>query len=333
MRPQLLAETIKAHHRIGRAMLIEGEPGVGKSTVPKQVAADLGIGFGIINVPLKLQEDYGMPVISADRSEIKFVVPEEVFPFEGSTYFGPEGIFVVDELSGGGNAEQKVWSGIIQDRQLHGRKIMPGWTFVATGNRTKDRAGANRILSMLANRMNRYTFEPHLDDWCNWAMANGVDPMVISFLRFKPGLLAAFDPNMDSNPTPRAWSEGVSPFIGNLPADAQFETFQGAVGEGAAAEFTAFLKVCLKMPNPDAILLAPDTAEVPTEPAIVYAVCGAVAQRASQANFERVMTYLKRLPPEFMVLGVRDSMAHDKGVIQTKAFINWSMKEGADILM
>ena len=333
MRPSLLAETIKAHHAIKRAMLIEGAPGIGKSAVPKQVAAELGIGFGLINVPLKLQDDYGMPVINQDRTEIRFVVPEECIPFEGSDRWEDEGIFVVDELSGAGNNEQKVWSGIIQDRVLHGRPIKPGWTFVATGNRTKDRAGANRILSMLANRMNRYTFEPNLDDWCRWALANDVDPMVVSFLRFKPGLLAAFDPNQDSNPTPRAWSEGVSPFIGKLPKEAQFETFMGAVGEGAAAEFTAFLATCLKMPNPDAILLTPDTAEVPTEPSILYAVSGAIAQRASKASFDRIMTYAKRLPPEFMVLAVRDSMVKDKSVVQTKSFTEWACKEGANVMM
>ena len=46
-------------------------------------------------------------------------------------------------------------------------------------------------------------------------------------------LLHDFDPQRDVNATPRSWVEGVSDVIGVVPADAEYECFKGAVGEGA----------------------------------------------------------------------------------------------------
>lgn len=332
MRPQLLIETIKAHHKANHIpLLIEGEPGVGKSSIPEQAAAELGVGFIKFNVPTRALEDYGVPAISEDKTALTFAVARGIFPFAGDDTFPDEGLFVVDELSSANNPEQKLWACIIHDRDLHGHKIKDGWTFVATGNRTKDRAGANRLISMLSDRMTRYTMDPSLDDWCNWALDHGVSPQVVAFNRFKPGLLSAFDPNVDVSPTPRAWAERVSPFV-DVPLPDEFATYTGSVGEGAAAEFMAFLKMYRALPNPDAILMAPDTYEVFEEPSVLFAVSGAIAARATQGNFERVMTYAKRMPAEFMVLVVRDSLKQCADVANTAAFVAWACKEGAGVM-
>ena len=47
--------------------------------------------------------------------------------------------------------------------------------------------------------------------------------------------------------------------LGKVPAEAEYECFKGAVGEGAAAEFVGFMRIYRKLPNPDAILMNPDT--------------------------------------------------------------------------
>lgn len=331
MRPTILSATLQSLVKVGRPAHIEGPPGLGKTQIVSQVAKEMGIGFIQLHAPLMQPEDYGMPVVNANRDGVTFVVPDK-FPMEGSDH--PDaGILLIDELPQADNAGQKILANLIQERELHGRKLKDGWSIVSTGNRASDRAGANRILSHLRNRVTSLDFEPHLDDWCDWALSHGVDQGVISFIRFKPALLSDFDAQRDINPTPRAWTEGVSPVIGNVPSEAEFECFKGAVGEGAAAEFTAFLKILRKLPNPDVILMTPDTSDVPSDPSTLYAVSGAIAARATDVNFERVMTYAKRMPPEFMVLVVRDAVKRDKNIQNTKAFIDWAVKEGANVLM
>jgi hypothetical protein len=168
--------------------------------------------------------------------------------------------------------------------------------------------------------------ETHLDDWTGWALNNGVKPEVVSFIRFRPNLLHDFDAQRDQNATPRSWVEGVSDVLGTVPAEAEFECFKGAVGEGAAAEFVGFVRIFRKLPNPDAILLNPTTSDVPTDPATLYALSGALAQRATEGNFERVCQYVERMPAEFSVLTVSYAARRNPDLANTQAFTQWSLK-------
>jgi hypothetical protein len=114
--------------------------------------------------------------------------------------------------------------------------------------------------------------------------------------------------------------------MGTVPASAEFECFKGAVGEGAAAEFTGYLRIWRKLPNPDNILLNPTAGEVPTDPATLYALSGSIAERATESNFERVCTYAERMPPEFSVLTISYACRKNPDLANTQAFIKWSLK-------
>jgi hypothetical protein len=181
------------------------------------------------------------------------------------------------------------------------------------------------VLSHLRNRETAYELETHLDDWTSWAINNNVKSEVVSFIRFRPNLLHDFDPQRDQNATPRAWVEGVSNVLGTVSPEAEYESFKGAVGEGAAAEFVGFMRIFRKLPNPDAILLNPTTSDVPHDPATLYALSGALAQRATESNFERVCTYSERMPPEFSVLTVSYAARRNPDLANTQAFTKWSI--------
>jgi hypothetical protein len=331
MRPTVLADTLEAMIALRRPVLIEGSPGLGKTAIPKQVAAKLGLGVVLFHAPTMQPEDVAIPAANADKTALEFL-PNSRFPLEGSEY-PDEGVIVVDEMPQAEMSVQKSMAHLIQERDIHGRRLKPGWSIIATGNRAADRAGANRILSHLRNRVTTLEFEPQLDDWCNWALDNEIRSEIISFVRFKPGMLNDFDPQRDLNPTPRAWSEGVSPVIDNVPEAGEFEVIKGAVGEGAAAEFVGFLKICRKLPNPDTIIMNPDKAKVPDEASVRYALAGALAHRASEDNFEAIMTFAKRMPPEFTVLTVLDAVRKTPAVQNTKAFAQWAVNEGAKVLI
>ena len=203
---------------------------------------------------------------------------------------------------------------------------------ISTGNRQSDRAGANRILGHLGNKLTRLELVVSLDDWTQWALQNEVSPEVIAFIRFRPELLTNYSPAQEINATPRAWVHGISAQLGLVPKELEFETFKGDVGEGPASEFLAFLKIFRNLPSPDAILLDPKKSKVPTDPATLYALCGALAHKATTGNLERALVYIRRLPPEFSVLFVRDAVSRDSDLATTKAYIDWASKEGAELL-
>lgn len=333
MKPSSIKANIKARFQSGakRALLVESSPGLGKTQIAAQVANELGVGFIAIHAPLLQPEDYGFPVISKSKDDVDFIVSKAKFPIEGSDC--PEkGILLIDELSQADNSAQKILANLLQEREIHGKKLKDGWMIVATGNRVTDRAGANRILSHLGNRVTRIGMEASLDDWTQWALANEVPTEVIAFLRFRPDLLSAFDPQQEINPTPRAWVEGVGESLGVVSPEDEFEMFKGDVGEGPAAEFCGFLKIFRKLPSPDAIMMNPTGTAVPSDPATQYAICGALAARVTPDNFGRVMLYISRMPADFSVLFVRESIRRNAEVQNSTDFVKWASGPGAKLL-
>jgi hypothetical protein len=333
MRPSELKALIGDRFKAGikRPLLVESSPGIGKTQIASQVATELGIGFQAIHAPLLQPEDYGFPVITSDKTSVNFVVAKDKFPIEGSAV-AETGIFLIDELSQADNSAQKILANLIQEREIHGQRLKPNWLVIATGNRLIDRAGANRLLSHLKNRLTTVELEASIDDWSQWAIENGVKSEVIAFLRFRPELLNAFDPQNDINATPRSWVEGVNAALGVITPALEMEVFKGDVGEGAAAEFCGFLKVYRKLPSPDSIMLNPAKAEIPKDPATLYALCGALAHKTSADNFGRIMTYVGRMAPEFTVLYVRDAIRRKAEIQATKEFIDWASGPGAKLL-
>lgn len=322
MRASLLKDTLKALFPINRTVCIEGPPGGGKTTIVHQVAEELGITCIERHMPTMLVEDFG--ILFPDGSDRLHYKLPDWFPVKGKA---PErGILLFDDRNQAGADLQKVLANICQARTLHGVEMPDGWQVISTGNRQSDRAGANRVLSHLRNRETVLELETHLDDWTAWALRNGVKPEVVSFLRFRPNLLHDFDAQRDQNATPRSWVEGISDVLGTVPPEAEFECFKGAVGEGAAAEFVGYVRIFRKLPNPDAILLNPTTSDVPSDPATLYALSGALAQRATEANFERVCQYVERMPAEFSVLTVSYAARRDPDLSNTQAFTQWSLK-------
>ena len=134
--------------------------------------------------------------------------------------------------------------------------------------------------------------------------------------------------------TPRSW-EFLSRIVAQNPdKEVEHEIFSGVVGEGCAAEFAGYMKCYRNMPNLETILMNPKTAPVPEKKdvATLYAVATGLAARSTEDNFERVVTYALRLPTEFQVLLVNDSVNRDKKVSHTSAFQQWANKN-MDIML
>jgi hypothetical protein len=324
MRPQLMQSTLAALISVNRTVCIEGPPGGGKTTIVADVTRQLGRQYIERHMPTMLVEDFGIPYLGADT--LTYKIPDW-FPAKGSQHdTGQGGVLCFDDRNQASADLQKVLANICQARNLHGVPMADGWSVVSTGNRQSDRAGANRVLGHLRNRETVLELETHLQDSTAWMDTHGVDPVVVSFLRLRPNLLHDYDPQRDSNPTPRSWVEGVSAVLGVVPAEAEFECFKGAVGEGAAAEFVGFLRIHRKLPSIDTILQNPDTAPVPTDPATLYAISGTLIAHANASTFGAICTYCERMPPEFSVLTVTAACRRTNALTHTPAFIQWSVK-------
>lgn len=213
-------------------------------------------------------------------------------------------------------------------RRINGHALPDHVTFVAATNRRGDKAGVQGLLEPVKSRFAAIVeLEPDVDAWTNWAIGSGMPPELIAFIRFRPDLLHDFKPTQDleQSPCPRTWAF-VGKLLGlSLPREIELAAYAGAVGEGAAVEFMAFLEIYRNLPSLDAILLDPDAAPIPVEPSALYATCAGLAFKANAGNCERVFRYAERLREaghgEFSVLLVRDALRRDGGIKDTAAFM------------
>ena len=303
---------------------IWGPPGVGKSKVVAQAASRLGLEMidlrAVLLDPVDLR---GLPKVENGRTQ--WASPD-FLPREGS------GVLFLDELTSAPQLVQAACYQLVLDRKL-GEYILPsGWSVLAAGNKAADRGVHFSMPTPLRNRFIHLELEVDLDDWCNWALGAGIRAEVIAFLRFRPSLLHEPGTREDNAwPTPRSW-EFVSQLLScACTAELEHDLLRGAVGDGAAAELTGFLRTFRDLPSIDEIFLAPGRTPVPDSPAAMFAVATALATRLNDRTVGRGLTYLDRMPAEFRVLAVRDATQRDRLITKTPEFIRFASQH-AEVL-
>jgi hypothetical protein len=309
----------------------KGKPGMGKSDACIEVGRQLGIEEDRILVVHVNNHDVvdftGVPSVTDGQTQFN---PTEMFyQFREGT---GAGLIVLEELPQSSIHHQTWAAGFLLERTTPTFKLDDEVRFLVTGNRVEDRAGAKQLLSHLSNRMYEFEMETSLDDWCEWAMTNGVDPIGIAFIRLRPQLLNDFDANRSVNPTQRAWTQLFTEVPRDLPTDLYMYSCQAKVGEGAAAEWVAAKDLMNKMPSIDSIRLSPDKIEIPEEPAVKYAIATALSMSTEPDAFSRDMIYISRMPKEFQMVYVQDALRLHPKLQQTKDFIDWAL-HNKDIFM
>lgn len=321
MKPSQVKASLTHLVKRQRPAFLWGPPGAGKSDIVAEVAKDLGMELRDVRLNLLDPVDLkGFPtVVGTGKTKQMTFVPPDFLPTKG------KGVLFLDEMNSAPRAVQAAAYQLVLDRKIGEYELPAGWAVVAAGNRAGDRAVVNDMPSALANRLVHIDFEVDVDDWYHWALAHNVSDITRAFIKFRPTLLHAFDPaaNQRAFPTPRSWVFVDDIIQSGLVADTEFELIKGAVGEGAAAEYLSFTRMAMNLPSADEILVAPDTAPVPSEPAAMYAVCTMLDKKATPNTMGRLMTYVERLPLEFQVLFVRAAAIAAPATTKTKEFVAW----------
>lgn len=321
MKPSGIAEALRVLIRARQPVFIWSSPGCGKSAVTGQVASGLKLQLRDVRALLLDPVDLrGLPFLGSDGRS-KWATPD-FLPQDG------EGILFLDELNAAPAMVQASCYQLVLDRKLGEYSLPEGWAIIAAGNRDSDRAATTRMPTPLRNRFVHLEFEVDLQEWREWAIQAGIRPEVIAFLRFRPALLSSFDRDAAAFPSPRSW-EFVSRILDSLGSPSsqamEHELITGAVGMGAATEFTGFLRMFRELPDVDTILMNPRRAPVPEDTSAQYAVASALAHCASDTNFDRICTYLDRLPTEFRMLCVRDATLRDPALCSTAAYVKYAV--------
>ena len=255
-------------------LMVWGAPGLGKSTIIRNLAKEYGVNF--IDVRLAQREPVdvrGLPV-PTDHG-VEWQVSAE-WPRDEKS----RGIILFDELTAADRSLQVAAYEFILDRRLGDLyKVPDGWYICAAGNRTEDRAVSTTMSSALANRFLHVELEGNADDWLEWAVDNDIHPSVTGFIRFRPGMLFNQESeNLERGwPTPRSW-ERVSTMMKILPDDEEMirRSVYGLVGNRAGVEFMAFHKTAQHLAVKE-MMLGVTEIDIPQKADLRYALCASVA--------------------------------------------------------
>ncbi len=325
MKPSQLRTLLENAITARTPVLIKGAPGVGKTDLVTQASetagADLVISHPVVDEPI----DYkGLPAIREDHAEfLPFGTLRKLIDADRST------VYFMDDLGQAPPAVQAAAMQLILARRINGYQVADQVCFMAATNRKRDKAGVAGILEPVKSRfVSIVELEPDVEEWAAWAACYNLPPELIAFIRFRPQLLFDFTPTseMKNSPCPRTVANVGRLMAMGLPESLEFEAYAGAAGEGFAAELMGFLKIFRQLPDPKLILMEPEKAYVPDDPATLYAICAALARLAEPGNMDALVVYAAHLPEEFSVLLLTDSERQNPSIVNTRAYAKWAAR-------
>jgi len=302
-----------------------GPPGIGKSSIVKQIAQANDYAFIDLRLSLMDPTDLkGIPFYDEEAHQALWA-PPSFLPREG------KGILFLDELNSAPPAVQASAYQLILDRKVGEYSLPEGWAIVAAGNREGDRGVVYRMPSPLANRFVHLEMEVSAEDWRDWAYGAGLDERVIAYIGYKSDDLFSFDPtqNEKSFATPRSWEFVSSLLRSKMDDKLLLETIGGAIGKERGVRFLSFAKVMHRLPDIEAILekgegAYPDDIEVLH--ALATGLVMAIREKFTEERMDNLLNYTLELQSEFAVMIVQDLQRAGYTMENQKAFDRWVSK-------
>lgn len=338
-----------------RTVLIQGHMGTGKSSLLKMLGKSLTNhtmcyfdcttkDLGDVTVPKMMELSVG-----EDGTEYVRFVPNE----ELGLHFKKPIILMIDEYGKANPAVKNAMLRLMLEGKVGSYELHPQSLKFATTN-----LGAEGVGDLLpAHARNRVTVvtsrKPTWREWVEWGINNGVDPIILGWARDNEQIFQSFEdikkPTDDNgNPTnpyvyhpkvpmtafvtPRSL-EAASDWV-KLRADLDDQTLtavlMGTIGERAAMDVMAFVRLADQLPSLESIKKDPTNAKVPTSAGAVVMVIDRALGSIERDWMDAWMDYLVRLDREAQGMFVNTvrgkNYAKQNIVLTNKKFTDWAMK-------
>jgi MoxR-like ATPase len=322
---------------------LQGEPGIGKSSIIKILKERTGYRTAYIDCPNMDLGDIAMPVVDHETKTTRYY-PNAAFQLQ----HGEPVIFMYDEFP---KAAQPVQNMLHPSLEVHNPRLgdvsLPAGSRVfLTGNLESDGVGD----SFLAHTKMRITMleisKPNSDQWLQWASGANIDPAVMAWVYRNPHALASYrDGDQDSNPfifnpskvqgavvTPRTLelASNITKAREHFDAGALQAALVGTIGAAAAGSLAAFIVHQDSLPQYEQIIKHPDTTMIPEEPgALSVLVFGAIERIKHRDELTALLKYFGRADVEWQTI-FNVVLARHKTkqalAFSCKAFADWVAK-------
>ena len=309
-------------------VFIWGAPGIGKSSIVKQIAAAKELEFLDLRLSLLDPTDLkGIPFFKADTNEGVWAKPS-FLPSDPES----KGILFLDEINTAPPAVQASAYQLILDRRVGEYELPKGWSIVAAGNRENDRGVVYKMPPPLANRFVHFEMDVDFTDWKHWAYDQGIESAIIAFLAYDKSMLFTFDPlsNEKSFATPRSWEYVDSIMKSGIDMELILDSISGAVGREAAVGYLSFKKVMKELPDLNDVLNGTLTELEEDDPKVMMALAiglvNALREDSSDDAIDNVLKFSLQLPGEFSIMLVKDMQQNGIDVESSGEWSEWVRK-------
>ena len=222
-------------------IMLVGKHGIGKSRILEDFFS--GRGERVVTLFLGQMSDpgdlIGLPHLDENTGRTEFMLPYW-FPVDNKPV-----VLFLDELNRARPEVLQTVMDLTLNRKLAGKSLPAGSRIISAVN------GGNEyqltdLDPALVSRFNIYEFAPSVEDWIKWAIKEGLDSRIISFIDENPQLLdgedSAWEDNLERSPDRRSW-ERLSKIIKDFSelGELHLTMISGIIGDRAAASFFDFV--------------------------------------------------------------------------------------------
>ena len=201
-----------------RPILLIGPPGIGKTAIMEQAAAECKVGLvsytithhtrqSAIGLPEIVERNYGgkgMMVTDYTMSEIVASV-YDCMENTGKR----EGILFIDEINCVSETLAPAMLALLQNKTFGSHKIPEGWILVAAGNPPEYNKSVREFDIVTLDRVRKLEIEPDCDIWLKYAGQRKVHQAIISYLSMKKERFYSVENTVDGKffVTARGWED------------------------------------------------------------------------------------------------------------------------------